>query len=249
MLCGSPIVTFVTGSTHELVLCPEHGRLHESGQIDESELENLTSRPFNLDHDAESGMLLVTSRYPVVRFNGVIVVNDELTVSANEDVLLSLRVVDDRLLLSLKLYDEDGVLRAEIVANEWVHGDPQDVVIDHSPNKLGIAYGGGDPILRINSNRTPLQLTAFLARDGVPILISGKGVSVGDRLVSFIEDGYAGCTLEIDTTTQSVAMTPDPRHGGHSIIVTERDPLQRIVKALNAMASLRSHIEDDPFSH
>jgi hypothetical protein len=44
-------------------------------------------------------------------------------------------------------------------------------------------------------------------------------------------------------------MTPDARHGGHSIIVTERDPFQRIVKALNAMASLRSHVEDDPFSH
>jgi len=55
--------------------------------------------------------------------------------------------------------------------------------------------------------------------------------------------------IEIDTESQKVTMAPDPRHGGHSIIVTERDPFQRIVKALNAMASLRSHVEDDPFSH
>jgi hypothetical protein len=244
-ICGAPIVTFVSSGSGEIVLCPEHSRFLEEGQADQS----MAAHPFNLAHSAESGMLLVSSRYPVTRFKGVIVVNDELTISADGEAVLRLRVLGGRLLVSMKLYDAEGVVRAEIVDNEWVNGDSQDVVIEHSSNKLMITFQTGAPILSIDTSRTPLQLTASLAFGGVPISIGSKGISVGDRLASFMDDGYAGCVLDIDTETQSVAVTPDPRHGGHSIIVTERDPFQRIVKALNAMASLRSHIEDDPFSH
>jgi hypothetical protein len=243
--CGAPIVTFVSSGSGEIVLCPEHSRLVEEGHADQPAV----AHPFNLEHGAESGVLLVSSRYPVARFKGVIVVNDELTISADEEALLRLRALDGRLLVSMKLYDVEGVLRAEIVDNEWINGDAQDVVIDHSSNKLMITFQTGAPILSLDTGRTPLQLTASLAHGGVPISIGGKGISVGERLASFMDDGYAGCVIDIDTAAQSVAMTPDPRHGGHSIIVTERDPFQRIVKALNAMASLRSHIEDDPFSH
>jgi hypothetical protein len=242
-------VTFPTGSAGELVLCPEHSRLFESGEIDSAAIAEAVTLPFNRGHPAESGVLGVSSRYPVARFKGVIVVNDELTVSADEETLLRLRVIEGRLIVSVKLYDADDVLQLEIVDNEWVHGDPQQVLIDHSSNKLAISDRTGAPILIIDANKTPLQLTASLLRNGVPILLSSKGISAGGQLGSFIDDGYAGCVIEIDTETQKVTMTPDARHGGHSIIVTERDPFQRIVKALNAMASLRSHVEDDPFSH
>ena len=249
VLCGTPVVTFPSGSAGEIVLCPEHARLYERGEIDSTAVAESVTLPFNLGHPAESGVLSVSSRYPVARFKGVIVVNDELRVSADEETMLRLRVIDGRLIVSLKLYDADDVLKADIVDNEWVYGDPQEVLIEHSSNKLAITYRTGAPILTIDANRTPLQLAACLSRNGVPILMGSKGISVSDRLGSFIDDGYAGCVIEIDTETQKVTMTPDPRHGGHSIIVTERDPFQRIVKALNAMASLRSHVEDDPFSH
>jgi hypothetical protein len=249
VLCGTSVVTFRSDGRDEIVLCPEHSRLFDSGEIDSAAVADSLKLPFNLGHPAESGVLSVSSRYPVARLKGVIVVNDELTLSADEETLLRLRVIEGRLVLSLKVYDADDVLKADIVDNEWVFGDPEEVVIDHSPNKLAITYRSGAPILTIDASKTPLQLTASLSRNGVPILMSSKGVSVGDRLASFIDDGYAGCVIEIDTESQKVTMAPDPRHGGHSIIVTERDPFQRIVKALNAMASLRSHVEDDPFSH
>jgi hypothetical protein len=242
-------VTFPTGGTGELVLCPEHSRLFESGEIDAAAIAEAVTLPFNLAHPAESGVLGVSSRFPVARFKGVIVVNDELTVSADEETLLRLRVIDGRLIVSVKLYDADDDLQLEIVDNEWVSGEPQEFLIDHSSNKLTITYRAGAPILTIDTHRMPLQLTASLTRNGMPIVLSSKGISAGDRLGSFMDDGYAGCVIEVDTETQKVTMAPDPRHGGHSIIVTERDPFQRIVKALNAMASLRSHVEDDPFSH
>jgi hypothetical protein len=249
VLCGTPVVTFPSGSRGEIVLCPEHSRLFESGEIDPTAVADSLKLPFNLGHPAESGVLSVSSRYPVARFKGVIVVNDELTVSADGETLLRLRVIEGRLVVSLKVYDSDDVLKADIVDNEWEYGDPEEILIDHSPNKLAIRFRTAAPILTIDANKTPLQLTASLSRNGVPILMSSKGISVGDRLGSFIDDGYAGCVIEIDTESQKVTMARDPRHGGHSIIVTERDPFQRIVKALNAMASLRSHVEDDPFSH
>jgi hypothetical protein len=242
-ICGGPIVTFVAGDSGEMVLCPEHARLQAGGKADQP------ARPFNREHGAESGVLLVSSRYPVTRFKGIIVVNDDLTISADEETLLRLRVLDGRLLVSMKLYDDVDALRAEVLDNEWIVGDPQGFVIEHSPNKLMITTESGAPILNIDTSQTPLRLAASFAHGGVPISISSKGISVGDRAASFMDDGYAGCVLDIDTAAQTVAMQPDPRHGGHSIIVTERDPFQRIVKALNAMASLRSHIEDDPFSH
>jgi hypothetical protein len=243
--CGGPIVSFVAGDSGEMVLCPEHARLSVGGKANQA----TAAQPFNIEHGAESGVLLVSSRYPVTRFKGVIVVNDELTISADEEILLRLRVLDGRLLVSMELYDDKDALRAEIVDNEWVTGDPQGIVIEHSPNKLMVTFESGAPILNIDTSQTPLRLAASLAHSGVPISIGSKGISVGDRPASFMDDGYAGCVLDIDTAAQTVAMQPDPRHGGHSIIVTERDPFQRIVKALNAMASLRSHIEDDPFSH
>jgi hypothetical protein len=249
VICGTPIVTFPTGDTGELVLCPEHSQLFESGEIDPKDLADSVTLPFNLGHPAESGVLRLSSKYPVARFKGVIVVNDELTMSADEETLLRLRVVEGRLIVSLKLYDADDVLKADIVDNEWVYGDPALVLLEHSPNKLAITYQTGLPIFSVDASKTPLQLSASLWRNGVPILLNSKGISVGDRPGSFIDDGYAGCVIEIDTENQKVTMAPDPRHGGHSIIVTERDPFQRLVKALNAMASLRSHVEDDPFSH
>jgi hypothetical protein len=249
VLCGTPIVRFPSGSAGELVLCPDHSRLYESGEIDSDAIAKSVALPFNLAHPAESGVLRVSSKYPVARFKGVIVVNDELVVSADEETLLRLRIIEGRLIVSLRLYDAADVLKAEILDNEWVLGDPQEVLIDHSSNKLAITYRTGTPILTIDANRAPLQLAASLSRNGVPILMGSKGISVGDRVGSFIDDGYAGCVIDIVTETGKVIMTPDPRHGGHSIIVTERDPFQRVVKALNAMASLRSHVEDDPLSH
>jgi hypothetical protein len=249
VLCGSPIVTFTPGSAGEVVLCPEHSRRYAVGELDAAALGTSITRPFNVARPADSGVLRVSSRYPVGRFKGVVVVNDELAVSADDETLLRLRVIDGRLVLSMKLYDADGVVRAEIVDNEWLSGDPQEVLIEHSQNKLVITLQSGQPILLIDANKTPLQLSASLSRSGVPIELGPKGISVGDRLGSFIDDGYAGCVIDIDTEARSVKMTPDQRHGGHSIIVTERDPFQRLVKALNAMASLRSHVEDDPFSH
>jgi hypothetical protein len=235
----------VPSGTDEIVLCPEHARLFDAGEL----AHVVVPRPVNLENGAASGTLLVSSRYPVARLKGVIVVNDELTVSADDEPLLRLRVLDGRLLVSVKSYGVDGTVRAEIVDNEWIDGDAADIVIDHSPNKLSIGLNAGTPILSIDTGRTPLQLSVSLEQAGVPIVIGSKGISVGDRVASFMDDGYAGCVIEIDTEAQSSTMTPDPRHGGHSIIVSERDPFQRIVKALNAMASLRSHVEDDPFSH
>lgn len=249
VLCGSPVVTFLSSGSGEIVLCAEHARLYEAGDVDAAALATSLERPFNFEHVADSGVLRVSSRFPVARFKGVIVVNDELALAADAESLLRLRVIEGRLLLSMKLYDADDVVRANIVDNEWVYGDPQEVLIDHSANKMVIRFQNGEPILSIDANRTPLGLSASLTRNGVPILIGSKGILVGGRPADFFDDGYAGCVIEIDTSTQKVTMTPDPRHGGHSIIVTERDPFQRLVKALNAMASLRSHVEDDPFSH
>ncbi len=242
-ICGAPIVAFVPCGSGEIVLCPKHARLLAEGQLDRSD----GAKPFNPRNGAESGTLLISSRYPVLRLKGVIVVNDELMISADEEDLLGLRVVDGRLLVSMKLYDAQGLAQASIVDNEWVDGDAEEVLIDHSPNKLVITLRTGAPILSIDTSRTPLQLTASLTHGGVAISIGSKGIAVGDRRASFVDDGYAGCVLAIDTAAQSVTMAPDPRHGGHSILVTERDPFQRIVKTLNAMASLRSHVEDDPF--
>jgi hypothetical protein len=217
----------------------------EAGQVEESAV----AKPVNLSNGAESGTLRSSSRYPVTRFKGVIVVNDELTISVDGEPVLRLRVLDGRLLVSVKAYNPDGTVRAEIVDNEWLDGDAEAVVIDHSSNKLSLTLRTGEPLFSLDAGRTPLQLSASLVHGSTPISIGGKGISVGERAASFMDDGYAGCVIDIDTEAQSVTMTPDPRHGGHSIIVSERDPFQRIVKALNAMASLRSHVEDDPFSH
>jgi hypothetical protein len=245
IVCGSPIVTFVRRAFDEVVLCPAHALLANTGELEEAQI----SKPVNVGSGAASGTLVSSSRYPVTRFKGVIVVNDEMTVSADEEALFRLRVVDGRLLVSVKAYDSDGNVQAEIVDNEWVGGDADAVSIEHSANKLNIVSQHGVPILSLDAGRTPLQLSVSLVQNGVPIAIGSKGISVGDRPASFMDDGYAGCVIDIDTEAQSVTMNPDPRHGGHSIIVSERDPFQRIVKALNAMASLRSHVEDDPFSH
>ena len=247
--CGAPIIRFVAGSEGEFVLCPDHGRQFEDGLIGAPELAHAAAHPFNLEHLSDAGTLLVTSKYPVARFGGVIFVNDELSVGADGETLLRFHILDGRLVMSLKVYDEQGALTAEVEDNEWIYGKPDDFVLEHSPNKLSISNRSGSPILKLNSYKTPLQLSAYLSFAGVPITVASKGVAVGDRVASFIEDGYAGCLLEVDTTDLSASMEPDPRHGGHSIIVTEREPLQRMVKALNAMASLRSHIEDDPFNH
>ena len=248
VICGSPVVTLVRLGERDLVLCPEHRTLYETDRLAD-DLDAALEDPYNLKHDLASGSLRMSSRYPALRLGDVIIVNEGPIVVADDDPLVSLRALEGRLVVSLRLYDSEDNLLLDIVDNEWLHGEADDFVITHEPNTLVIAGRDGSVIFRLNTSVTPLNLTAHLMKASAHITIRSKGLYLDGNRTGFRDDASAGCFVAIDTAKLAVEMQPSPQNGGHAIIVTESDPVQRLVKTLNAMASLRSHIEDDPLQH
>jgi hypothetical protein len=107
-----------------MLLCPVHHHEATVGAMPKEEQWNYKKNPYNIERGFVEGQLKVNQTTPVANIgsNQFVGAGDFLIVDGEN--LLSLRINEGKLELSIKLYDQKDVLVADIQNNEWVSGNP-----------------------------------------------------------------------------------------------------------------------------
>jgi hypothetical protein len=90
-----------------MVLCPNHHWEVTSGAMLEEEQRHHKARPFNIARGFADGLLKVNQTYCVIVVGSCELINDAAVVLVDGESLLSLSIIDQRLAISVTLYDEE----------------------------------------------------------------------------------------------------------------------------------------------
>lgn len=230
-VCGSPIV-LADAASPKGPRCPSHR---------DAEVIGAPAAPVPLR---------IGLPYPVFRINRVIAVNDGPVLFVDGVELLAARVEGGELLLTVRSYDADGEPALEILDNRWLRGDPARFATSSDGTTLRITDGDA-VVVDLDTAPTPLRFSADLRASGVTVGVRPGSLRIDGSAITYRsptvpDDGYAGCVVVVDSEQRSAELLPDPRHGGHAMTLTERDPIRRVTIALNAMAGLQAHIDAGP---
>jgi hypothetical protein len=246
--CGVPIIEYhhIVPFAEEahfrpedmMVLCPTCHDQANDGAMRVDEQRRLKSAPFNIRRGHADGVLKINQDHLAVDM-GILVVADGAFVTFEGDDLLRLSLKDNRLALSVALYDKDDQLRALIDRNEWVSGDPQLWDIEADWQVLVLRYKSSDIALRIVASRDPILLRAKLYRSGARLEITNAGfnwwatpTSKAARL-----HGDHGCLvggyLALSRQAGGLTYAPLDEEIG-TVVIAESDPLRRLANGLNA---------------
>jgi len=198
-----------------MLLCPIHHHEATVGAMPEEEQWNYKKNPYNIEKGFVQGQLKVNQTTPVVSIgtNQFIGAGDFLLVDGEN--LLSLRINEGRLELSVKLYDQNDVLVADIKNNEWVSGNPLPWDIEASFQVLKIRRKLRDIELMLDARVNPIDLRADIWRKKqnfqlTPNAIFFNGVKTD---ICFINLCFVALRLEADTSKKTLVVNPDPRFG------------------------------------
>jgi hypothetical protein len=223
-----------------MVLCPNHHWEVTSGAMPEEEQRRYKARPFNIVRGFADGLLKVNQTYCVIVVGSCELINDAAVVLVDGESLLSLSIVDERLAISVTLYDEDDRLLLLIDQNEWLTGDPAVWDIEAAHQKLTIRMKPRDVRLSIDASVEPMRVRASLRKAGQRIDLTPKGIQIGgvvqDAGVSYL--GLVGIRISVDTTSGTASLDPDPRYGQGKLVSNEVR-LERIRRGIEALQELR----------
>ena len=127
--CGKPIYQYhhiVRESENPqeiMLLCPNHHTEATEGAMLEEEQRHYKTHPFNIENGFVEGTLKVNQITPAVLIATNTFGDGDFFI-VDDESLLSIEIYEGKLELSMKLYDENDNLLAEIERNEWISGDP-----------------------------------------------------------------------------------------------------------------------------
>lgn len=223
-----------------MVLCPNHHWEVTSGAMLEEEQRRYKARPFNIARGFADGLLKVNQTYCVIVVGSCELINDAAVVLVDGESLLSLSIFDERLAISVTLYDEHDRLLLLIDQNEWLTGDPEVWDIEAAHQKLIIRMKPRDVRLSIDASVEPMRVRASLRKAGQRIDLKPRGIEIngvvedaGVRYLSLV-----GMRIAVDTALGTALLEPDPRYG-QGKLVSREDRLQRIREGIEAFQELR----------
>jgi hypothetical protein len=226
-----------------MILCPNHHAECTRGALPEAQQRAWKANPYNIERGYVDGLLRVEQTYCAVDCGSCQLVNDGIHLIVDNEPLLSLRIEDHRMLLSLKLYGEQDRPLVTIEDNEWTSGDPTVWDLEAGFRTLTLRQKSRDVRLRVDARKEPMKLMARLVKAGYKIELGHNGIFVDGRErgrgVARIEGGcLVGWRLNVSTETGGLWVTPDPRYGrGES--VSGPDRLSRIINGINKLAEFR----------
>jgi len=243
--CGFPIIEYHhiikdSPSPDEIMLlCPIHHHEATVGAMLEDEQRLYKKNPINIKKGFVEGRLKIIQKTPAVNIgsNQFIGTGDFLLVDGES--LLSIEAPENRLELSVRLYDQKDNLVAEIENNEWISGEPLPWDLESRFQWLRIRRKLKDIALEIDATTHPLDLRADLWRKGQnfqlrPEQLTFNGVVKEAGLTNLC---LVALRLEADTSHQSFSIVPDPRYGkGH--LVSHRNLQERVRMGLEAWEKL-----------
>lgn len=227
-----------------MLLCPTHHHEATVGAMLIEEQQVHKKEPYNIQKGFVQGQLKVNQTTPCINIgtNQFIGTGDFLLVDGEN--LLSLRINEGKLELSVKLYDQKDRLVAEIKNNEWISGNPLPWDIEASFQWLTIRRKLRDIELTIDARVYPIDLRADIWRkeqnfqlDPNEIRFNGVVTNVG-----FINLCFVALRLEADTSKKTFAIVPDPLFGT-GVLVSEANVRLRIEKGLSAWKELTCNHE------
>ena len=206
----------------------------------EDEQRRYKANPFNILRGYTDGLLKINQTYCVVAVGSCELINDAAIVLVGGEPLLSLSIVDQRLAVSVVLYDDQDRLMLLIQDNEWITGDPAVWDLEAAHQRLVIRKRPGDIRLSIDATEEPIKLNASLRRSGHRIDFKPRGIEVNGVVNNFgiIDMGIVAMRIVVDTSTGIAALERDPRYG-KGMFVSRPDRLTRIIEGVQILQRFR----------
>lgn len=210
-VCGVPIVEY-----HHIIpwhvehhfriedmmcLCPNHHDEVTKGAMTESEQRAYKAAPHNVRKGYASGLLKVNQGVPVIDFHNCIFIGEGDVLSVDEEALISMRVENSAILLTLSLFDKSDKLKACIIDNEWLSGNSHVWDIEAGYQKLMIRHKKRDIGLEINAKVEPMTIKGVFWKKGQKVTFDERGAFIDGVVtnVSISNLTFIGNKLGIDT--------------------------------------------------
>jgi hypothetical protein len=243
--CGNPVIHYhhiILNSVEAhnrpsdmMVLCPGCHDMATKGRFTLPEQREFQSSPINIQRGYVDGLLTSHQAYPGVQVGGVLIVGEGPLVTTDDETLLALGLdAQGRLLISMVVKNEADDVLAIIQDNVWISGSPELFDLQADYQKLKINYRFRGIALEIDARGEPLQLRGRLWHNGALLDLRTDGVTWfhGGGLIDL---GLAGFAFHLNSATKSVQIKP---YGEFGMLVSEPDPLQRLLKTREAFEFL-----------
>lgn len=248
-VCGNPIIQYhhiIPWESEQhfrpedmMCLCPNHHDEANKKAMLEKEQRKHKTNPFNIQKGITKGNLKVNYRIPVIDTGGFQFVGEEDFIIVDKESLVSLKINDGQLELTIKLYNDKDELIAHIKNNEWITGDPSPWDLESNYQMLKIRHKMKDIALDINTKKIPIILRANLWRKGSNFRLTDKGVIYNGvvKNTRFLHLCIVGTRFVVDISKKTFELQPDPRFKT-GFIVSWPILEERIQKGLEAWEDL-----------
>jgi hypothetical protein len=220
--CGLPIIEYhhivkeTTNPEEIMLLCPICHHEATVGAMLQDEQFFHKKNPKNIKEGRVEGNLKINHVAPAVTLGANQFIGTGALLIVDGESLLSLDVVENRLEVSMKLYDQNDNLVISIVRNEWTSGDPLPWDLEASFQWLRIKRKVGNISLSIDARKYPMEIVGDLWRKGQnfklkpdELLFNGVRTQVG-----FLNLGFVAVSLQVDTAKKVFSIVPDSRYKG-----------------------------------
>jgi hypothetical protein len=222
-----------------MLLCPIHHHEATVGAMLLDDQRSHKSNPYNIARGSVEGTLKVNQKTPVLNLGTNQLVGNGDFILIDDESMLSMEIKDGRLELSMKLYDQNDDLVAEVKGNEWISGNPLPWDLESKFQWLRIRRKQRDIQLEIDARKDPLDINADIWRKHQRFHFSSDRILFNGVVanVSVTNLCLVGLRLKVDSAKGTFSISPDPRFGGGAI-VSEADVKERITKGLLAWEEL-----------
>jgi hypothetical protein len=238
--CGNPIYQYhhiVPRSSvlqDLMILCPNCHHEATIGVMSEPEQRTYKNKPFNVGKGYAEGTLKLNQSELVINVGTNQFIGDGYVVAVDKRPLLSIGIDEDnRITLSVSLYDREDNLLALIEQNEWISGDPFPWDVEFSVNWIRIRKKHRNIILEIDARKFPINIYADLWREKQNFQLSRDWIKFNGVIedVGFKDICFVGLYLDADTTDKEFHIALDKRFR-EGKIVSESDLDFRVSKGL-----------------
>ena len=214
-ICGNPIIQY-----HHIIpwkiehhyrpkdmmsLCPNHHDEVTKGAIIEKDQRNYKENPFNKQNGYVNGCLKINHNIPIIKIGNCNFFGSGELIQVDDKNLVSVNSEDQRILISLKLYNELNNLILEINENDWISGNSEPWDLEASYQYLKIRHKKRQIALEVNTKQEPIMLRCTLWYNGQKfdisnnrILFNGVKKGIGMENIDFV-----GKRLIANTNTEN----------------------------------------------
>jgi len=243
--CGLPIIEYhhIIKDTENpdeiMLLCPIHHHEATVGAMTIDEQWDYKKKPYNIEKGFVQGQLKVNQTTPIINVGTNQFIGEGAFLIVDKENLLSLRINEGKLELSLRLYDQNDVIVADIQNNEWISGNPLPWDIESSFQWLRIRRKLRDIEFMLDARVAPINLRADIWRKGQNFQLDSNEIRFNGVKtdVGFVNLCLVALRLEADTTKKTLGIVPDPLFGSGKL-VSQQNLRKRIEMGLSAWKEL-----------